>query len=95
MTTRNFLTFPLSSLVIGIFFIPLQSPLPLSSCLSSLVYTQQKPISFGSQLVRLDYSANGVMDPKECTREVEGVENRLWWGWPGHRYLMKIFKWFV
>jgi len=65
---------------------------------SSLVYIQQKSSSFGSQLVRLDYSADGVVDPKECTGEVEQVENphkRLWWGWSGHHYLMKIFKWFV
>jgi len=53
-----------------------------SSCSSSLVYTQYKPISFGSQLVGLDYSADGVVDPKECRSEVERVgnhHNRLWW----------------
>jgi hypothetical protein len=69
-----------------------------SSCSSSLVYIQQKSISFGSQLVRLDYSADGVVDPKEYTSVVEQVENphnRLWWGWPGHHYLMKIFKSFI
>jgi len=38
ITTRGFLILPLSSLVIGIFFISFQSLLPLSSCLSSFMY---------------------------------------------------------
>jgi hypothetical protein len=46
-----------------------------SFCSTSLVYIQQKLISFGPQLVGLDYAADGVVDPKECTSELERVGN--------------------
>jgi len=50
------------------------------------VYISQKPSSFGSQLVGLDNSTNGMVDPKPI-----GKNKRMnMWGWTNRKPSQKI-----
>jgi len=48
------------------------------------VYISQKPSSFGSQLIGLDNSVDGVVDPKP-------IENKIMnkWGWINRKHSQK------
>jgi hypothetical protein len=48
---------------------------------SSLVYISQKPNSFGSQLIGLDNSVNGVADPKPNGKN----KTMNMWGWTNRK----------